>query len=285
MRKNKDVRVMVGPPSISDEKLALFNRHKLERGLARREQAMTKDGYAAWILRTCSRTDEMQYLVGERLVGVGIVDLGGRSLSSVYFYFDPDEGKRSLGTFSVLAELAWWRRQKGRYHYLGLYVEDWTQRNANFFRSIELTKRMMFFILLLVVAVAAFNIVSTLVMAVKDKQPDIAILRTIGARPASILAVFTTQGTVIGLLGTLAGVALGVLLSVNLETLVHGLERLLGVSFMDASVYLMSDLPARVEPRDVALIAGTAFALCCLSTVYPAWRAATTDPARALRED
>ncbi|HET7202688.1 MAG TPA: lipoprotein-releasing ABC transporter permease subunit [Steroidobacteraceae bacterium] len=167
----------------------------------------------------------------------------------------------------------------------GLYVEDWTQRNANFFRSIELTKRMMFFILLLVVAVAAFNIVSTLVMAVKDKQPDIAILRTIGARPASILAVFTTQGTVIGLLGTLAGVALGTLLSVNLESLVHGLERLSGIRFMDASVYLMSDLPARVEPRDVAMIAGTAFALCCLSTVYPAWRAATTDPARALRHD
>ncbi|HEX5649290.1 MAG TPA: lipoprotein-releasing ABC transporter permease subunit [Steroidobacteraceae bacterium] len=167
----------------------------------------------------------------------------------------------------------------------GLYVEDWTQRNANFFRSIELTKRMMFFILLLVVAVAAFNIVSTLVMAVKDKQPDIAILRTIGARPASILAVFTTQGTVIGLFGTLAGVALGVLLSINLEAIVHGLERVSGVHFMDASVYLMSDLPARVEPRDVALIAGTAFALCCLSTVYPAWRAATTDPARALRHD
>jgi len=167
----------------------------------------------------------------------------------------------------------------------GLYVEDWTQRNANFFRSIELTKRMMFFILLLVVAVAAFNIVSTLVMAVKDKQPDIAILRTIGARPSSILAIFTTQGTVIGLLGTLGGVALGVLLATNLESIVHGLERLFGVHFMDASVYLMSDLPARVEPGDVLLIAGTAFALCCLSTLYPAWRAATTDPARALRHD
>jgi len=167
----------------------------------------------------------------------------------------------------------------------GLYVEDWTQRNANFFRSIELTKRMMFFILLLVVAVAAFNIVSTLVMAVKDKQPDIAILRTIGARPASVLAIFTTQGTVIGLLGTLGGVLLGVVLSMNLESIVHGLERVFGVHFMDASVYLMSDLPARVEPRDVLLIAGTAFALCCLSTLYPAWRAATTDPARALRHD
>ena len=167
----------------------------------------------------------------------------------------------------------------------GLYVEDWTQRNANFFRSIELTKRMMFFILLLVVAVAAFNIVSTLVMAVKDKQPDIAILRTIGARPSSVLAIFTTQGTVIGLLGTLGGVLLGVVLSMNLESIVHGLERVFGIHFMDASVYLMSDLPARVEPRDVLLIAGTAFALCCLSTLYPAWRAATTDPARALRHD
>lgn len=167
----------------------------------------------------------------------------------------------------------------------GLYVEDWTRRNANFFRSIELTKRMMFFILLLVVAVAAFNIVSTLVMAVKDKQPDIAILRTIGARPASILAVFTTQGTVIGLLGTLAGVVLGVVLAQNLESIVHLIERVAGVRFMDASVYLMSDLPASVDPTDVALIAGTAFVLCCLSTVYPAWRAATTDPARALRHD
>ena len=167
----------------------------------------------------------------------------------------------------------------------GLYVEDWTQRHANFFRSIELTKRMMFFILLLVVAVAAFNIVSTLVMAVKDKQPDIAILRTLGARPWSVLAVFATQGTAIGLAGTLAGVALGVLLSVNLEALVHGLERLLHTRFMDASVYLMSDLPARVEEADVAVIAGTAFVLCCLSTLYPAWRAARTDPARALRHD
>jgi lipoprotein-releasing system permease protein len=167
----------------------------------------------------------------------------------------------------------------------GLFVEDWTRQHANFFRSIELTKRMMFFILLLVVAVAAFNIVSTLVMAVKDKQPDIAILRTLGARPGSVLAIFATQGTVIGLLGTLGGVALGVLLSLNLESLVHGLERVFGVHFMDASVYLMSDLPTRIEPADVALIAVTAFTLCCLSTLYPAWRAARTDPARALRHD
>ena len=167
----------------------------------------------------------------------------------------------------------------------GPYVDDWTNRHANFFRSIELTKRMLFFILLLVVAVAAFNIVSTLVMAVKDKRPDIAILRTMGAAPRGILAIFATQGTVIGLLGTLGGVLLGTLLAVNLETLVHVLERVLRTQFLDASVYFMSDLPAHVEPRDVALIAATAFALCCLSTIYPAWRAARTDPARALRHD
>jgi lipoprotein-releasing system permease protein len=167
----------------------------------------------------------------------------------------------------------------------GLYVDDWTRNHANFFRSIELTKRMMFFILLMVVAVAAFNIVSTLVMAVKDKQADVAILRTLGAQPGSVLAIFATQGTVIGLIGTLAGIALGVLLATNLESLVHGLERLLGFQFLDASVYLMSDLPAHVEPRDLVLIGATAFGLCCLSTIYPAWRAARIDPARALRHE
>jgi lipoprotein-releasing system permease protein len=167
----------------------------------------------------------------------------------------------------------------------GLYVDDWTRNHANFFRSIELTKRMMFFILLMVVAVAAFNIVSTLVMAVKDKQADVAILRTLGAQPGSVLAIFATQGTVIGLIGTLAGIALGVLLATNLESLVHGLERLLGFQFLDASVYLMSDLPAHVEPRDLLLIGATAFGLCFLSTIYPAWRAARIDPARALRHE
>ena len=134
-------------------------------------------------------------------------------------------------------------------------------------------------------AVAAFNIVSTLVMAVKDKRPDIAILRTLGARPRSILGIFATQGIVIGFFGTLAGVVLGLLIATNLEALVHGLEAVVGVHFLDASVYLMSDLPAYVETRDVALIAATAFALCCLSTLYPAWRAATTEPARALRHE
>ncbi len=167
----------------------------------------------------------------------------------------------------------------------GYYVDDWTRRHANFFRSIQITKSVMFVILLLVVAVAAFNIVSTLVMVVKDKRADIAILRTMGSEPRSILAIFMTQGTAIGLIGTLAGLALGVLIATNLEMLVHGLERLLSTQFLDAKLYLMSDLPARVEWADVTKICITAFGLCCLSTLYPAWRAARIQPAQALRHD
>jgi lipoprotein-releasing system permease protein len=167
----------------------------------------------------------------------------------------------------------------------GYYVDDWTRKHANFFRSIQLTKSAMFVILLLVVAVAAFNIISTLVMVVKDKQADIAILRTVGAAPRSVLAIFVTQGTAIGAIGTLAGVLLGVALAVNLETLIHGLETLLGTHFMDAKVYYMSDLPASVEWLDVLKISVTAFGLCCLSTLYPSWRAARTQPAQALRHE
>jgi len=167
----------------------------------------------------------------------------------------------------------------------GYYVDDWTRRHANFFRSIQLTKSSMFVILLLVVAVAAFNIISTLVMVVKDKQADIAILRTLGAAPRSILRIFMTQGTAIGIIGTLAGVMLGVLIAVNLESLIHGLEALLGTHFLDAKVYYMSDLPASVQWWDVLKISLTAFGLCCLSTLYPSWRAARTQPAQALRHD
>jgi lipoprotein-releasing system permease protein len=167
----------------------------------------------------------------------------------------------------------------------GYYIDDWTRKHANFFRSIQLTKSAMFLILLLVVAVAAFNIVSTLVMVVKDKQVDIAILRTIGASPRSILTIFMTQGTAIGLIGTAAGVALGVLISVNLESLIHGLEAVLGVHFLDAKVYYISDLPATVQWADVLKISLTTFLLCSLSTLYPAWRAARTQPAQSLRHD
>ena len=167
----------------------------------------------------------------------------------------------------------------------GYYVDDWSRKHATFFRSIQLTKSALFIILLLVVGVAAFNIISTLVMVVKDKRSDIAILRTVGAAPRSILSIFMTQGIAIGVIGTLSGVLLGVLLSMNLESLIHGLEALLGLRFLDAKVYFITDLPARVEWSDVLKISLTAFGLCCLSTLYPSWRAARTQPAQSLRHD
>ena len=165
----------------------------------------------------------------------------------------------------------------------GVLVSDWTRQHVNFFRSIQITKSILFVILLLVVAVAAFNIVSTLVMVVKDKQSDIAILRTIGAEPRSILRIFITQGTVIGAVGTLAGLLLGVLFTVNLENVVGFLESSLGIKFLAADVYFISDLPADLRWPDVAQVSGIAFALALVSTLYPAWRGARTQPAEALR--
>jgi lipoprotein-releasing system permease protein len=167
----------------------------------------------------------------------------------------------------------------------GFYVEDWTRRHANFFRSIQITKRILFVILSLVVGVAAFNVVSTLVMVVKDKRREVAILRTLGAAPRSIMTIFVVQGSLIGLLGIAAGVALGVLLSVNLQNLVHGLETLLGTHFLDARVYFMSDLPARVRLSDVLQVSSVALLLSIFSTVYPAWRASRLQPAESLRND
>ncbi|HUA88322.1 MAG TPA: lipoprotein-releasing ABC transporter permease subunit [Steroidobacteraceae bacterium] len=167
----------------------------------------------------------------------------------------------------------------------GYYITDWTQDHANFFRSIEITKSMMFLILLMIVAVAAFNIVATLVMIVKEKQTDIAILRTLGAGPRNILLTFAIQGVLIGLAGTLLGAALGTLIADNLQRLVAGLEHLLGTQFLDAKVYYMSELPAYVERTDVLRVGGVAFLLCVLATIYPAWRAARTAPAEALRHE
>jgi lipoprotein-releasing system permease protein len=167
----------------------------------------------------------------------------------------------------------------------GFYVTDWTQDHANFFRSIEITKSMLFVILLMLVAVAAFNIVATLVMIVKEKQTDIAILRTLGAAPRNVLATFAVQGVLIGLAGTLAGAALGTVLADNLQSLVAGLERLLNTQFLDARVYYMSDLPAYVELGDVLRVCSVALVLCVLATIYPAWRAARTAPAQALRHE
>ncbi|HZD53362.1 MAG TPA: lipoprotein-releasing ABC transporter permease subunit [Woeseiaceae bacterium] len=164
-------------------------------------------------------------------------------------------------------------------------VSDWTKVHVNFFRSIQITKSILFVILLMVVAVAAFNIVSTLVMVVKDKQSDIAILRTAGARPSSILGIFVTQGSIIGVLGTLVGLLAGVLLSSNLESVVGFMESTFGIKFLAADVYFISDLPADVRIADLVRICSIALLLALLAAVYPAWQGARTLPAEALRYD
>ena len=137
----------------------------------------------------------------------------------------------------------------------------------------------------MVVAVAAFNIVSTLVMVVKDKQSDIAILRTVGARPSSILKIFVTQGSIVGFVGTMAGVVLGILIALNLEPIVGFLESVFGIKFLAADVYFISDLPSELRWVDVGRIASIALVLALVSTLYPAWVAARTAPAEALRYD
>lgn len=162
-------------------------------------------------------------------------------------------------------------------------VRDWTRSHANFFRAVQIEKRMMFIILTLIVAVAAFNIVSAQVMVVTDKQADIAILRTLGASPASIMAIFIVQGALIGVIGTLIGVVGGVLLALNIDVVVPFIERLFNVQFLDKSVYYISDLPSQVQRGDVTTIALIALGLALVATLYPAWKAARVNPAEALR--
>jgi lipoprotein-releasing system permease protein len=163
------------------------------------------------------------------------------------------------------------------------WVTDWTQENANFFHAVRTEKTVMFVILFLIVAVGVFNIVSTLVMVVNDKQADIAILRTLGMSPGRVMRIFVIQGTVIGLVGVLAGVAGGVALSLNVETIVPAIERLFHVQFLSPQVYYISQLPSYLEWRDVLRIGLIAFALTIVATIYPARRAARTQPAEALR--
>ncbi len=164
-----------------------------------------------------------------------------------------------------------------------LLVQDWTQGHANFFRAVQIEKNVMFLILTLIVAVACFNIVSTLVMAVTDKQADIAILRTLGASPRSIMKIFVIQGALIGMIGTLVGVVVGVLIAVNVSTLVPAIEHALGIQFLRADVYYISELPSDMHWTDVGTIAVTSLALSLLATLYPSYRAARVQPAQALR--
>ena len=166
----------------------------------------------------------------------------------------------------------------------GLYrVVNWTQEHANFFRAVQIEKTTMFVILTLIVAVAAFNIVSTLVMVVTDKQADIAILRTLGTTPGGIMGVFMVQGVTIGLIGTLLGLIGGVSLAMNVASAVSFIEKIFGIKFLAPDVYLISDLPSEVLWTDVTLIAMVSFGLASLATLYPAWRASRTQPAEALR--
>ncbi|MES1925428.1 lipoprotein-releasing ABC transporter permease subunit [Salinisphaera sp. T31B1] len=165
----------------------------------------------------------------------------------------------------------------------GRRVSDWTRQHANFFHAIATEKTVMFIILSLIIAVAAFNIVSMLVMVVTDKQGDIAILRTLGLTPRSVMAIFMVQGSLIGVIGTAVGVALGVLLSINIEHIVPFLEKVLNTDLLSADVYYISQLKAELHETDVIRIAGLSLVLSFLSTLYPAWRAARVQPAEALR--
>lgn len=163
------------------------------------------------------------------------------------------------------------------------YLSDWTQSHSNFFRAVAIEKRMMFLMLLLIVAVAAFNLVSTLVMAVTDKQSDIAILRTLGAKPGSIMKIFMVQGSIIGVLGTILGVTSGVLMALNLETVVPIIERSLGMDLFPAEVYYINELPSKLDWTDVTIIGVISLVLSLLATIYPSWRASRINPAEALR--
>lgn len=162
---------------------------------------------------------------------------------------------------------------------------DWTYQHANFFRALKTEKTVMFVILMLIVAVAAFNIVSTLVMMVTDKYSDIAILRTLGMSPRGIMGIFMVQGIVIGLIGTLLGIIGGVLLALNVSNIIAWIETILGYQFLPAEVYYISDLPSDLHWNDVTVIGITAFILSILSTIYPSWRASQVKPAEALRYD
>ncbi len=162
-------------------------------------------------------------------------------------------------------------------------VTDWTRQNVNYFRAVEIEKRMMFVILTLIIAVAAFNIVSALVMVVTDKQSDIAILRTLGAAPGSIMRIFMVQGTVIGLVGTILGIVFGLLLALNIDSVVKFVEAAFNTKILSPEIYYISDFPSDVKTGDVIVVALVSFALTVLATLYPSYRAARVNPAEALR--
>ncbi|MCY4051140.1 MAG: lipoprotein-releasing ABC transporter permease subunit [Gammaproteobacteria bacterium] len=167
----------------------------------------------------------------------------------------------------------------------GFRIRDWTQEHRNFFRALEIEKRVVFIVMMLIVAVAAFNLVSTLVMIVTDKQSDVAILRTLGMSPASIMRVFMVQGSTIGVIGVLVGGTIGVITALNMETLVPWLEQLFNTELFPSDVYVISKFPAHMEWIDVMVVIGASLIMSFLATIYPALRAARVEPAEALRYD
>ncbi|PCM47467.1 lipoprotein-releasing system transmembrane subunit LolC [Pseudomonas fluorescens] len=171
-------------------------------------------------------------------------------------------------------------QQLGEDHY---FARDWTRTHGNLYQAIRMEKAMIGLLLLLIVAVAAFNIISTLVMVVNDKKSDIAILRTLGATPGTIMRTFMVQGTVIGVVGTAIGAVLGILAALNVSAAISALEGLIGHKFLNADVYFIDYLPSQVQSQDVVMVCAAALVLSFLATLYPAWRAARTQPAEALR--
>ncbi len=164
-------------------------------------------------------------------------------------------------------------------------VRDWTRANRSWFAAVQIEKRMMFIILTLIVAVAAFNLVSTLVMTVTDKRADIAILRTLGASPASIMGIFVVQGALVGVIGTLSGLALGLLVAFNIGSIVPAIEKALGASFLPKDIYLISRMPSDPQWADIGPVVIIALVLALVATLYPSWRASRIDPAEALRHE
>ncbi|WP_025372588.1 lipoprotein-releasing ABC transporter permease subunit [Advenella mimigardefordensis] len=167
----------------------------------------------------------------------------------------------------------------------GVVARDWTMDNRTWFAAVKTEKRMMFLILVLIVAVAAFNLLSSLVMAVKDKQSDIAILRTLGVSPFQIGKIFLVQGSLIGFIGTFLGVLFGCLVAYNIDVVIPFIERLFGIHFLDPSIYFVSTLPSHPEVNDIGLIGITSLVLSLLATIYPSWRASRLQPAEVLRHD
>ncbi|CAI8812367.1 Lipoprotein-releasing system transmembrane protein LolC [Pseudomonas sp. IT-93MI4] len=227
-------------------------------------------------------------VVGIFHVGAGELDgyLGVTNLQDLakMHRWKPDQVQGIRLKFNDLFQaprVAWTiAQQLGEDHY---YARDWTRTHGNLYQAIRMEKAMIGLLLLLIVAVAAFNIISTLVMVVNDKKSDIAILRTLGATPGTIMRTFMVQGTVIGVVGTAIGAVLGILAALNVSAAISALEGLIGHKFLNADVYFIDYLPSQVQSQDVVMVCAAALVLSFLATLYPAWRAARTQPAEALR--